>query len=310
MSRALWYDGVRGARIGPAAIGKGDLELRALFSAVSRGTERLVWSGRVPESEWERMRGPCQEGHFPGPVKYGYAMVAADERGTPGFVLHPHQDVFRVDRAAFHPLPVGLPPERAVLAPNLETALNATWDGGVGPGDVVTVVGAGVVGCLVGWLAAGIPGCRVTLVDVLPERSFVARQLGCAFTAPSDAPVEQDVVFHTSASGPGLATALRCAGDEARVVELSWYGEGEVAVPLGQAFHPRRLHLRSSQVGRLPPHRTPRWSYARRLATVLELLMDDRLDALIDSEGRFEDLPGDLPAVFETPTLAHRVRYP
>ena len=310
MSLALWYDGRRGARIGPAAPGDGELELRALFSAVSRGTERLIWSGGVPESEWERMRGPHQEGHFPGPVKYGYAMVAADERGTPGFVLHPHQDVFRVDPAAFHPLPPGLPPERAVLTPNLETALNAVWDAGIGPGDRVAVVGAGVVGCLVAWLAGGIPGCRVTLVDVLPERAFVADALGVEFATPDLAPTDRDVVVHASATGPGLATALALAGHEAVVVELSWYGDQAVSVPLGAAFHPRRLQLRSSQVGSLPPSRAPRWSFGRRLGTVLRLLADERLDALIDSEGTFASLPDDLPDVFGSPTLAHRVRYP
>ncbi|MCA9573056.1 MAG: dehydrogenase, partial [Myxococcales bacterium] len=212
-----------------------------------------------------------------------------------------------VDRAAFHPLPSGLPPERAILAPNVETALNAVWDAGIGPGDRVTVVGAGVVGCLVAWLAAGVRGCRATLVDVLPERAFVAERLGCAFATV--APAEQDVVVHASATSAGLAAALDAAGEEAVVLEVSWYGDTPVTAPLGAAFHPRRLTLRSSQVARIPPARAPRWTHARRLATVLELLNDPVLDALIDSEGTFAGLPGDLPGVFTTPTLAHRVRY-
>lgn len=305
----LFYDGGRGAQLAPASLGHGELELRALFSGVSRGTERLVWRGDVPVAEHTRMRGPHQEGAFPGPVKYGYAMVAEDERGTPGFVLHPHQDHFRVERSAFHPLPKGLPPGRAVLTPNVETALNAVWDARIAPGDRVAVVGAGVVGCLVAWLAAQIPGTRVTLVDVLPERAFIAETLGCRFALPADVEADQDVVVHTSATSAGLATALGCAGVEAMVVELSWYGEQEVRAPLGAGFHPGRLTLRSSQVGRIPPDRAPRWTYARRLSVALRLLQDDRLDALIDSEGTFESLPDDLPDVFGTPTLCHRVRY-
>ncbi len=310
MARALWYDGARRAHIGPASLGEGELLLRARFSAISRGTERLVWCGRVPPSEAERMRGPHQEGAFPGPVKYGYAMVAEAPDGTIGFVLHPHQDRFRVPRACFHPLPPGLPPERAVLTPNLETALNAVWDAGVGPGDRVVVVGAGVVGCLVGWLAARIPAVELTLVDRLPRRCETAERLGCGFALPSAAPDDADVVFHTSSSAAGLATALSCAGQEATVVELSWYGAGDVAAPLGGAFHPRRLCLKSSQVSRIPPARAPRWTHRRRLRTVLGLLRDPALDVLIDSESSFETLPAALPRVFDEPTLAHRVRYP
>jgi threonine dehydrogenase-like Zn-dependent dehydrogenase len=306
---ALWYDGRHGALLAPAALGDGDLELTALYSGISRGTEGLVWRGRVPPSEHDRMRGPHQEGSFPGPVKYGYAMVATDPSGRPGFVLHPHQDRFRVPTAAFHPLPPHVPPERAVLTPNLETALNAVWDGAVAPGDRIAVVGAGVVGCLIGWLCAGIRGCDVTLVDLLPERAFVADALGTRFARPGEAPRGADVVFHTTATSDGLQTALACAGPEATVVEVSWYGEGATSVALGGAFHSQRLAIRGSQVGRLPSSHVRRWTFARRLQTVLGLLSDDTLDVLIDSESRFEETPATLTDVFEQPTLCHRVRY-
>lgn len=309
MARALWYDGRQGARLGPASEGEGDTHLTALFSGVSRGTERLVWRGEVPSSEHQRMRGPHQEGEFPGPVKYGYAMVARDPHGRVGFTLHPHQDRFRVPSSAFHVLPEGVPPERAVLTPNLETALNAVWDAGVGPGDQVAVIGAGVVGCLVGWLCAGIPGCVVTLVDVLPERASTAAALGCAFALPDALPTGCDAVFHASATAPGLRSALACAGREAQITELSWYGSTAVQVNLGGAMHSQRLTLRASQVGSLPPGRAARWTFGRRLAVVLDLLANPALDVLFTSSSSFDALPAHLHDVFEQPTLCHRVRY-
>ncbi len=316
-ARALWYVGPEQAELRPTALGEGDLELRARFGAISRGTERLVWQGRVPESLHASMRGPHQDGEFPFPVKYGYAVVAEDPSGRLGFVLHPHQDRFRVDPAHFHPLPEGVPPERAVLTPNLETAINAVWDAAPGPGDRITVVGAGVVGSLVAWLCRRLApppppdraGPDASQFAPLPERAAVARALGVDFALPSQAQSDQDLVVHATGSPPGLATALGCAAVEATILELSWYGEGRVSAPLGEAFHVRRLTLRSSQVGRLPPSRAPRWTFARRLGVALELLREPCLDVLLDSEGSFEDLPEALPGVFGRPTLCHRVHY-
>ncbi len=293
------------------------MEVRTLFSGVSRGTERLVLAGRVPPSEAAAMRAPHQRGEFPFPVKYGYGSVGVVEAGalpagTRVFCLYPHQDRYVVPAAAVVALPDAVPAERAVLAANLETALNAVWDGRVGPGDRVAVVGAGVVGALVAWLCGRIPGTEVTLVDVLPERRGLAAALGVGFAVAGHAEGERDVVFHASATGAGLATAIDLAGAEALVLELSWYGEGTVPAPLGGAFHARRLTLRGSQVGGLPVERRPRWTYRRRLATALALLADPALDALISSEGPFASLPEDLPRVTSGPggPLCHRVRYP
>jgi threonine dehydrogenase-like Zn-dependent dehydrogenase len=208
------------------------------------------------------------------------------------------------------PVPSGVPPERAVLAANMETALNVIWDGGVGPGDRVAVIGAGVVGALAGRLAARIPGTDVTLVDVNPARAALAAALGCAFAAPEDAPGNCDVVIHASASAAGLEAALAVAGPEATVVEASWYGDRAVEVGLGGGFHSQRLRLISSQVGRLPPSRAPRWNHARRLRLALDLLADPALDVLISGETVFEDLAEQYAAILDDPaTLCHRVRY-
>lgn len=299
------------------ALGEGEVRVRALYGAVSRGTEALVFQGRVPESERQRMRAPFQAGDFPWPVKYGYVSVGVVEAGPESllgcevFCLHPHQDRYLVPAAAVTPLPAGLPAARAVLAANLETALNGCWDAAPRLGDRIAVIGAGVVGALVAWLCAAIPGTRVCLVDVSPERSELARALGLDFRLPDRAPADNDLVIHASGNPEGLCRALALAGDEARVVEMSWYGDREATLPLGEAFHSRRLRLISSQVGRLPAERMPRWDHRRRLSLALELLRDPCLDALISGESDFSELPTLMPrlAAGAGEVLCHRLRY-
>jgi len=320
-AEALWYVGpgraeIRSEPVAPPAAG--EARVRAVTSALSRGTERLVFSGRVPESEFERMRAPLMSGAFPFPVKYGYAMVGrveegpADLKGRLGFALYPHQTVFNLAVENIVPLPDGLPPARAVLAANMETALNAVWDGQPGPADRIAVVGAGVLGLLVARLCSAIPGTRVTVVEINPERAGIAVQFGAAFAAPDTAPQDCDLVVHTSASAAGLATALRLAGDEATVLELSWYGADPVTVPLGDVFHSRRLKLVSSQVGKVAPSHRPRWDYRRRLSAALDLLSDPAFDALIAPPVAFADLPARLPGILtpESGVLCQLIRYP
>lgn len=298
----------------------GAVLVEALYSGISRGTESTVFHGRVPPAVADAMAAPFQQGDFPGPVLYGYASVGrvveaplSDRRpGDLVFCLFPHQDRYVVPAEATRLVPPGVPARRAVLAANMETALNAVWDAGIGPGDRVAVVGGGVVGALIAWLAGRVPATAVTLVDVRRERAALAQALGVQFAAPADAPPEQDVVVHTSATDAGLATALSLAGDEAVVLEVSWYGARPVRAPLGGAFHHRRLQLRSSQVGGLPPQRSPRWGYHRRLDTALRLLEDPRLDALLEPDIPFSRLPERMPVVLADGAggLCHPVAYP
>jgi threonine dehydrogenase-like Zn-dependent dehydrogenase len=310
---ALWCVGPQQAELREGALGEGVL-VETLHSGISRGTERLVFRGQVPDSEGDRMRSPAQEGAFSFPVKYGYCAVGRACEGAlagrPVFALHPHQARFRLPEASLTPLPDALPPERAVLAANMETALNLLWDSGAGAGDRIAVIGAGVVGALVGYLAARLPGAEVTLVDTLADRAALADRLGCRFASAEAPPRECDVVLHLSATASGLASAIDCAGLEATVVEGSWYGSGSTPVPLGGSFHSRRLRLISSQVGRLPADRVPRWNHARRIALALDLLCDPVLDALISGATAFADLPAAYGAILGDPkTLCHRIYY-
>jgi 2-desacetyl-2-hydroxyethyl bacteriochlorophyllide A dehydrogenase len=294
-----------------------DVVVRTLYSGISRGTESLVFQGRVPPSEYQRMRAPFQAGSFPTPVKYGYSSVGEIERGPRDlqgrtvFVLHPHQTRYVVPAQAVHVLPDDVPPERAVLTANLETAINGLWDARPHIGDRIVVVGGGTVGCLVAWLAGRIPGCDVELVDINPQREAIAHVFGVRYAAPDTIWEGADVVIHASGSASGLELALRVAAFEARIVDMSWYGDQPVTLPLGEAFHSRRLTLRSSQVATVPSSQRARWDARRRMQLALTMLTDAALDVLITGESAFDELPETMAelAAGSGNTLCHRVRY-
>jgi NADPH:quinone reductase-like Zn-dependent oxidoreductase len=296
----------------------GEVRVRTLHSAVSRGTEGLVFRGEVPASEWQRMRAPFQAGDFPSPVKYGYVNVGVVEAGPAEligrtvFCLYPHQTRYQVNAEAVLPLPEGVPPARAVLAAQMETAINALWDAAPVPGSRVCVVGGGVIGLLVAWLATREHGCQVEVVDTQASRAGLAEAMGAVFRLPDQASGNAGLVVHTSATSAGLATALRLAAFEATVLELSWYGSRDVSVPLGEAFHSQRLTLKSSQVGHVAPVRRGDWTHRRRLALALSLLTDPVLDRLITDTAPFHQLPQVLKRLAgdgAPGTLCHRIDY-
>jgi threonine dehydrogenase-like Zn-dependent dehydrogenase len=320
VARAFWLAAPGRGEIRTAplpAAGPDDVLVRAQASAISRGTESLVFTGRVPPSEYQQMRCPFQEGDFPGPVKYGYASVGIVEagpaalRGRRVFCLYPHQDLYVVPASAVVPVPDDVPDERATLAANMETAVNAMWDAGPRLGDRIAIIGAGVVGCFIASLAAKLPGTRVELIDIDPRRATVAAALGCRFATPDAASGDCDIVFHSSASEAGLATALRLSGFEAKLIELSWYGNTPVAVPLGEAFHQRRLQLISSQVGAVAHARRARRTHRERLALALALLADPVYDQLITGHCTLDTLPQRMAQLAAAPdgALAEIVHY-
>jgi threonine dehydrogenase-like Zn-dependent dehydrogenase len=297
--------------------GRDDVVVRTLRSGVSRGTETLVFRGGVPPDQYAAMRAPFQEGDFPGPVKYGYLNVGAVQEGPPDlrgrtvFCLYPHQTAYVVPSSAVTVVPDDVPPARAVLAGTVETAVNALWDAAPLVGDRVAVVGAGMVGCCVARLLARFPGVEVTLVDVDASRAEVAAALGARFARPDEAEGGCDLVVHTSATSAGLQRSLELLAPEGTVLELSWYGDAEVRLSLGGAFHVRRLGVRASQVGTVSPARRGRRTTADRLALALELLRDPAFDALLSGESRFAELPAVLPRLAEgsLPALCHSITY-
>jgi len=297
--------------------GPDDVLVRTVCSGISRGTESIVFRGEVPTSQYDVMRAPFQEGDFPGPVKYGYLNVGVVEqgpaslRGRTVFCLYPHQTAYVVPAQRVIGVPDGVPPHRAVLAGTVETAVNAIWDAAPLIGDRISVVGAGMVGCCVARLLAGFPGVHVQLVDTDRDREPVARALGVEFVTPMAAADRRDLVFHASATAAGLQRSLELLAPEGTVIELSWYGDREVAVPLGAAFHSGRLAIRGSQVGMIAPARRNRRGFADRLALALELLRDPAFDALLSGESPFEELPEVMAAIAAgtRPVLSHLITY-
>ncbi|MCL8013722.1 zinc-binding alcohol dehydrogenase [Streptomyces sp. AS02] len=319
-ARAFWVSSPGEGELREVALpepGEDDVLVRSLYSGVSRGTETLVFRGGVPESQHAAMRAPFQEGEFPAPVKYGYLSVGAVEEGPERlvgrtvFCLHPHQTRYVVPASAVTVVPDTVPAARAVLAGTVETAVNALWDAAPLVGDRIAVVGGGMVGCSVAALLARFPGVRLQLVDADPRRAEVAEALGIGFASPEQALGDCDLVVHASATEQGLTRALELLTAEGTVLELSWYGDRQIALPLGEAFHSRRLVIRSSQVGTVSPARRASRTYADRLALALELLADPALDALITGESAFAELPELMPKLTsgEIPALCHRVRY-
>lgn len=319
-ARAFWLVSPGVGEVRPESVrgpGPGEVLVRTICSGVSRGTETLVFQGRVPPDQHQVMRAPFQEGEFPGPVKYGYLNVGLVEAGPPEllgrtvFCLYPHQTRYVVPFHAVVPVPDAVPPTRAVLAGTVETAVNALWDCPPLVGDRVTVVGAGMVGCCVAALLGRFPGVRVELVDIDPARSRTAAALGIPFAQPSAAAAGRDLVFHASASAAGLRHCLDLVVDEGTIVELSWYGDREVGLPLGGRFHSGRLRIQGSQVGRVSQARRAHRAHADRLALALDLLCDPAFDALIDGTSPFEELPSVLAAmaVGDGPSLCHVISY-
>ncbi|MFT3731231.1 MAG: zinc-binding alcohol dehydrogenase [Hyphomicrobium sp.] len=318
VARALWHvkpgmAEIRSERLAPTP--PGAVRIATEYSALSRGTERLVALGRVPESEWSRMRAPLQAGEFSFPVKYGYSatgVIAAGADhliGKRAFVLHPHQDNFVVPQAMAALLPDAVSSRRGVLAANMETALNAHWDAGTALGDRVLVIGAGIVGLLTAYLARRIAGTEVAILDVNPDRGRLADALGIRFVSPADVPKDNRIVFHTSATGAGLEAAIDACGFEGTIIEMSWYGSEPVSLKLGGAFHSRRLKIQSSQVGHVAASHRAQVTRTDRLARAIELLDDDRLDALVVDEIRFENLPAELPRIWSSSDLPPIIRY-
>jgi threonine dehydrogenase-like Zn-dependent dehydrogenase len=319
-AHAFWLSAPGHGEIRPVTLprpGRGDVVVRTVRSGVSRGTETLVFRGGVPPGQYAAMRAPFQEGDFPGPVKYGYLSVGAVEQGPPElrgrtvFCLYPHQTAYVVPSGAVTVVPQDVPPARAVLAGIVETAVNALWDAAPLVGDRVTVVGAGMVGCCVARLLSRIPAVQVTLVDVDEGRAGVADALGADFALPSGAADGRDLVVHTSATSAGLQLSLDLLAPEGTVIDLSWYGDEQVHLSLGGAFHVGRLGIRSSQVGSVSPARSARRTTADRMALALDLLRDPAFDVLVTERSRFQELPDVMArlAAGVLPALCHTITY-
>jgi threonine dehydrogenase-like Zn-dependent dehydrogenase len=312
LARALWIEAAERAQIRsePLPALSGDaVEVQATFSGLSRGTESLVFRGQVPSELHASMRCPHQQGELSFPVKYGYCSVGrvvagAEHVGRRVFCLYPHQDRYVVSAGDVAPIPDEVPDARAVLAANMETAVNGLWDAAPAIGSRVAVIGAGAVGLLAASLLRQLPGIELEVVDIDPGKDEVIRALGLVPVRPERARRDCDLVLHASGAPAGLELALQLAGFEASIVELSWYGTKTVPLGLGGRFHNARLRIQSSQVGHVAASQRPRWSYRRRLELALRLLADPAYDVLLSEPVPFEELPARLPSLLGVGTGA------
>lgn len=297
------------------------VRIKTLYSGISRGTESLVFNGLIPKSEWPTMRCPHQAGDFSFPLSYGYSVVGKVIKvgseitklfpGDTVFVLHPHQEQIVAHGEMVRLVPKNVPSRRAVLAANMETALNGIWDGGIKAHQSVSVIGGGVVGLLTAYLANKTTDAIVTLIDINPAKREIAERLGLIFAMPDEAPVEQDVIFNTSSSEAGLQCGLDHLAFEGRLVEMSWYGSKPVNLSLGGRFHSNRLQIISSQVGHISPAKRETHGYADRMSEAMQWLADPVLDHLLEPEIAFKALPDQLPRIFagDSDVLCQLVSY-
>jgi 2-desacetyl-2-hydroxyethyl bacteriochlorophyllide A dehydrogenase len=322
-ARALWFTAPRTAELRPETVpapGQGEVRVRTIASAISHGTEMLVYRGEVPTDL--PLDLPTLAGDFSFPIKYGYATVGrvldagADANSlSPGdlvFVHHPHQDAFVVPAKLPVRLPDGLDPTVGLFFANLETALNIIHDTPLRLGETALVFGQGVVGLLVTRLLKLAGADRVLAVDPIRKRRNLALEVGAdeAFE-PGDDLRERllgatdgrgaDVAVEASSSGAALQAAVDAVATEGTVVVASWYGTKSVSLSLGGHFHRGRVRLRSSQVGRMNPELGPRWDRARRTETVLGLLPRLQLEQLVSHRVPFEKAPWAYRLVDESP---------
>lgn len=300
------------------APGAGEALVRTLYSGISKGTELVVHNARVPDCVAGEMAAPNQEGSFPFPVKFGYLSVGVVEEGpaewlgTTVFCLYPHQDRYVVPVGSLTVVPDGVPARRAVLTGTVETAVNGLWEAGPRLGDRVAVIGAGLVGGMVAKLLSTFPLGRLQLIDVDPAKRAFADTLGIEFSHPDDALPDCDIVIHCSASQEGLERSLQLAGDDGEVIEMSWYADRNVTLPLGEDFHARRLSIRASQVGVVARARRHRRTNADRLQLAVSLLSDPVFDVFLTGSSSFDELPDVVQQLSDgtLDALCHVIEYP
>ncbi len=320
-ARALWFTAPRTAELRPERVpppGPGEVRIKTIASAISHGTEMLVYRGEVPADL--PLDLPTLAGDFSFPIKYGYATVgrvvdAGAESFSAGdlvFVHHPHQDAFAVPAELPVRLPDGLDPTPGLFLANLETALNVVHDAPLRLGETALVFGQGVVGLLVTQLLKLAGADRVLAVDPIEKRRELALEVGAdeAFepgedlrerTLDATAGRGADLAVEVSSSGAALQGAIDAVATEGTVVVASWYGTKPVALSLGGHFHRGRVRLRSSQVGRITPELGARWDRARRTEAALGLLPRLRLEELVSHRVPFEEARGAYRLVDEHP---------
>jgi 2-desacetyl-2-hydroxyethyl bacteriochlorophyllide A dehydrogenase len=286
----------------------GEVVVRTVYSGISGGTERLVFRGDVPQDVALDDTLKALAGTFRYPFSYGYACVGrVDGQDHLVFAFHPHQDVFTAAASDLIPIPA-VHPAAATLFPLVETALQVTLDAEATYRDRIVVLGAGVVGLLTALLLKR-SGQRPLCVEPVAWRRSLADGLGItAVTLDEVRNEEVPLVIDASGSVEAPARALDMLAHEGTLLVASWFGRKPVQLPLGGAFHRRRLTIRSTQVSTIPARMSATWTVARRRAETAALLPELPLDELCTHVFPFTSAADAFRAVDENaPDLMHAV---
>ncbi|MFC6872441.1 zinc-dependent alcohol dehydrogenase [Halobellus marinus] len=281
-------------------------------SAISAGTELLVYRGEAPTDLPADETLEALDGDLSFPVAYGYAAVgdvvstgsAVDDRwqGRTVFAFQPHQTRFSADPETLIPVPESVSPEEMSLFPSVETATSLVLDGRPRVGEEIVVFGAGVVGlCTIGILSS-FPLARLIAVEPLSNRREHAREMGADVAVPPDALDDvlessagdcdgADLVYELSGHPATLDDAIGATGYDGRVIVGSWYGEKPAMLDLGTSFHRDRISLESSQVSTLAPESRGRWTRSRRAETAVNRLRDLDVGSLVTHRFPFSEAP-------------------
>jgi threonine dehydrogenase-like Zn-dependent dehydrogenase len=272
--------------------------VKSTYSLISVGTERLVAKGLVPDALKETMRVPFMQGSFDFPLKYGYSLVGIVIKGKPSLVgktvhlMHPHQNFAIVPAEHLTIVPDSVPSQRAVLASNMETAVNAIWDSGISFGERIIICGFGVIGASIAILASQIPSTRVVIHETNPNRKNVALSMGFElFDTRNSGTQLFDVAFNTSASGEALQVCIDNTMPKSKIIEVSWYGINSVNVSLGGSFHTGQKQIVSSQVSNISENKQSHFNHLRRKQVVFDLLQNSIFDQLPFHFVDFKQLP-------------------
>ena len=274
--------------------GKNELLIQTKYSGISYGTERVVYTGSVPDSQRELMRCPYQEGNFGSDVKYGYMNIGKVIDGPPGFkgkyvyTLFPHQTYYILDKTEVTLIPESIPLKRCLLTANMETAINGMWDTLPSCGDKILVIGSGVVGFLMAYILKSIPGSEILLVDSDSKKNKYSKLFNINFKNKYKA----NIIYECSGNAKILDGLSKHVKDEAIICILSWYGDNISKVKFGEEFLSKRIKIIFSQVSKVSHNRSQYWDNVKRRELAIKMLNDDRLDNLIEKKIiKFSKLP-------------------
>ena len=300
-AQSFWVNKKRGSikkELLNQSLGNDELLVKAYYSGISYGTEKIVHDSQVPANQYEFMRAPHQVGEFNKEVKYGYLSVGKVVVGPKSmmnkmvYTMFPHQSMYILKSSLATLIPSHIPYKRALLTANMETAINAMWDSQPSIGDNTYVIGAGIVGILMAYVLSSTFGIKVTVIDNNASKKKLCKFFNIDFENNINCIKDPDIIFECSGNASVLSDLINNSTLETKICILSWYGKQQSKIKMGENCFSRRLEIIFSQVGNITPIQSKKWDNLSRRALALKLLDNKKLDSLIDKqEIKLKELP-------------------